>query len=103
MNYVVFPSVAVANTFAASIDSRLGYPRVGVDFGRGPHVVPTFVTQRHGLVEKHPTRNQWCYPDDAPVTALRAVVPLPPGAQSRARTPSWTPPPPAPRGGRNGA
>jgi hypothetical protein len=83
MNRVVFPAIALANQFAAAIDAELGYPKTGTNFGGGVHVSPTFVTQRHGTLIKHPTLNQWAYPDDAVVVAKRARVPLPPQAESR--------------------
>ena len=94
MNYVVFVSLVQANRFSADVDADIGYPKVGVRVGGGVHVSPPFVTQRHGTIEKHPARNEWAYPDDAPVVARRGRVPLPPGAQSREKTPSWLPPAP---------
>jgi hypothetical protein len=91
MNHIVFPSLALANLFAANIDAEIGYPKPGVNVGGGIHVAPLFVTQRHGAIFKHPTLNEWAYPDDAAVVSRRGRVPLPPQAQSRVLGADWFP------------
>lgn len=94
MAHVIFTSLVQANNFSAAINTAIGYPKPGTRIGLHRKTGPVFITVRHGALEKHPTRNEWAYPDDAPVQSRRAQVPLPPQAESREKTPSWAPGPP---------
>lgn len=89
MKYVVCTARAQAQQFADAIDAELGYPRAGVRAAGGGHPPTLFVTVRHGDVRKHPARNEWAFPDDGPVLARRASVPLPSGAASKNLEPDW--------------
>jgi len=68
MTELVFTVLADANVFASSADSRLGYPKNGVDVGGGVHVsTAQGRTFQHAAVVKHPTLSLWRYPWDAVV------------------------------------
>lgn len=68
MNAIVFTARGDADSISTAIDTRLGYPKPGVDIGGGVHAPPAqTVTIRYGDVERHPTLALWRYPYDTPV------------------------------------
>lgn len=90
MAHLVFTNRLVAEGFSADIDTVLGYPRDGVNIGRGPHVPPSLGrTLRHSTVRKHPTLNQWAYEEDPVVIHMETRVPVPGTATRQTLDATW--------------
>lgn len=91
MRAVVCDTQLKADTFSATIDTRLGYPKFGVDIGGGIHLPRNASrTLRHAGVFKHPTLSLWAYTDDE--VGPRESIPLPPGASAQLLDSTWFPP-----------
>ena len=76
---VVFNALPAARKFRDDIDADFGYPLPNVVVPAG---VPAPRGQTTGFASllKHPTLNQWAYPDEPLVRGKRGRVPLPGGA-----------------------
>lgn len=98
MSSIVFTSQSDANSFAAAVDAKLGYPRTGVNVGGGVHG-PNVTTQRHSDVLPHPTLPQWAYvaydaTAQGVVNAAVNPVPIPvTGTVVAALDSTWSPAP----------
>lgn len=69
MPAIVFTVQLDANNYAAAVDAKYGYPRIGQDIGGGIHASKAEgTTQTHAQVLKHPTLPQWAYMDAGPAT-----------------------------------
>lgn len=72
--WLVFALQADADAHAAAVDTMLGYPRAGVNMGRGPHVrASDSRTSTFAPRIKHPTLSLWAYPYEP--TVRRAGIP----------------------------
>jgi hypothetical protein len=79
-----------ADSYAAQIDVKLGYPKDGIDIGDGIHASKLESrTQRHNRVYKHPTLAEWAYPRDAIETAQAVALPI--GSTVQTLDTTWFP------------
>lgn len=75
---IVFASRVVADKFKSDIDTALAYPRSNLVMGGGIHG-PIGATTDYAKLLKHPTLNQWAFPDEPIVRGKRGSVPVPAG------------------------
>lgn len=90
MTAIVCALQADADSYSATIDAKLGYPKDGIDIGGGIHATKLESrTLRHNKVLKHPTLANWAYPRDAIETAQAVALPL--GATVQVLDATWFP------------
>lgn len=90
MNVLVCLTQADADAYSAAVDSKLGYPKRGVNISQIPvdlNVVG--VTQRYADVIKHPTLAKWSYQGDVIGDSLGVARPV--GSVDQVQTPDWIP------------
>jgi hypothetical protein len=88
---IVFANLTVARKFRDDIDADFGYPQPNIVVPGGT-LAPVGQTTGYASLIKHPTRNQWAYPDEPIVRGMRGRVPIPGGGGSRVdldTDPTW--------------
>lgn len=56
--YIIYNTLAEAQTMQTTIDIGLGYPKDGADYNGGIHD-QTEITNHYAGIRKHPTQNLW--------------------------------------------
>jgi hypothetical protein len=76
---IVFTDVTAARKFRDDLNTAFGYPRPNVVV-RGGAPATTGQTTGYASLLKHPTLNQWAFPDDPLIKGKRGQVPMPGGS-----------------------
>jgi len=75
MNAFIFVAATDAQSTQSDCDTRLGYPKPGVDIGGGVHVPPAQSSTVHEApVLKHRTLTQWAFLSTPNVQAILPTV-----------------------------
>lgn len=96
MTALVCLTLADAQAYQAAVDTKVGYPRDGVDIGAGIHASKAEGrTYHHAAVLPHPTLPQAAYLDNTALgddtTGGKQAVAKPVGAVVQALDATWTP------------
>jgi hypothetical protein len=97
MRAIVFTSRTIAERFAADLEASVGLPLEGIPMGGGTNAPPSVGRTEHvAELIKHPSRNEWAFPDTPIVRGKRGNVPIPVGGTEKELEPDWDPPPDPP-------